>query len=209
LPASIPDSIFKSGIEKLSSQKNTSDESFILYQLIGYIPPAFWARHLNCSPAEVIELFKRSDEGKRMFPALGLAVGRFRSADWVTHFINEERSFYSDMIPLLDKKEREKYLMRFIGVDTMTEMAIQLATKEEEEWGIDLAKAIFRQTAKKPYQYNRSFYNQHIDLIPVHIVGELERFTPEENLRTMWSNMSEYIIKLITLKIQIIKAFNT
>lgn len=209
LPASLPESIFKSGIQKMSSQKDTTDESFILYQLIGYVPPACWMSHLNCSPAEVIELFKRSDDGKKMLPALGLAVGRFRSADWATHFINEEKSFYMDLVPLLDKKEREKYLIRFIGVDTMTSTAIQLATKEEEEWTIDFTKAIFRHTAKNPYQYNRSFYNQHIDLIPVQIVADLEKFTPEENLRTMWSNMSEYIIKLITLKIQSIKAFNT
>jgi hypothetical protein len=40
-------------------------------------------------------------------------------------------------------------------------------------------------------------------------VAELEKCTPpEEHLRTMWSNSSNYIIKLISLKIQTLKAFN-
>lgn len=209
LPASIPEEVFKSGIEKLSGQKNISDESFIVYQLVSYIPPFFWKQHLECSAPEVIELFKKSEEGKRMIPALGLAVSRFKEIEWAKFFIEDEKSFYSDLVPFLEKKERESYLLKFINVNTMTDAVIQLAIKEEEEWGIELTKAIFRHIAKNPYQYNRSFYNQYIHLIPVHIVGELERCTPpEENLRTMWSNTSEYIIKLITLKIQTIKAFN-
>lgn len=210
LPASIPDEIFKSGIEKLSGQRSISDESFIIYQLVSHIPPPFWKKHLDCSASEVIELFKKSEEGKRMIPALGLAVSRFKEIEWAKLFIEDERSFYSDLVPFLEKKERESYLVKFINVNTMTDAVIQLAIKEEEEWGIELTKAVFRHTAKNPYQYNRSFYNQYIHLIPVHIVGELERCTPpEENLRIMWSNTSEYIIKLITLKIQTIKAFNS
>jgi hypothetical protein len=209
LPASIPDTIFKSGIQKLSGEKNITDESFILYQLIGSIPPSFWENHLSCSPADVVELFRRTDEGKKMFPALGLATGRFRTKHWATLFTDEEKSFYPEIIPLLEKKEREQYLLKFINVDTMRENVIQYASQEENEWGIDLARAILRHAAKNPYQFNRSFFNRHIHLLPVQIIGELEKYTPsEEHLRNSWSNMSEYITKLVTLKIQTIKAFN-
>lgn len=208
LPDNVPEEVFKSGIEKLSSNKNISDESFIFYQLISYTPVVFWEQHFACSSSEVIELFKRSEEGKQMLPAVGLAVGRFGNASWATFFTNEERSFYSDLLPLLTKREREKYLLKFIEDNTMTETVIRYVMREEEEWGEELTRAVFRHTAKTPYQYNRSFYNQYIDRIPIQIIGELEKFTPaEEHLRTMWSNMSEYIIKLSTLKIQTLKAF--
>ena len=209
LPLSIPDSIFKSGIEKLSSQKNVSDESHIFYQLIGFISPAFWEDHLGGSPSEVIDLFKRSDEGKRMIPAIGIAVGRFRNASWAKLFIEEENSFYVDIVPLLEKKEREQYLLKFIGIENTRDNAVQQALQAENEWGTDLAKGIFKHAAKNPYQFNKGFFNQYIHLLPVQIVGELERCTPsEEHLRNSWSNLSEYIIKLISLKIQTIKAFN-
>src|SRR5690349_4549938 len=36
-----PDPIFKSGIEKLSSDKNVSDTQYILIQLIASVPPSF------------------------------------------------------------------------------------------------------------------------------------------------------------------------
>ena len=73
---------------------------------------------------------------------------------------------------------------------------------------MDLAKIIFRHTAKNIYQYNRNFYNECIHLIPAPVVGELEKFTPQEAYsQAMWSNMSEYIIKLVTLKLQTAQAF--
>lgn len=208
LPANVPEDIFKSGIEKLSGQRSISDEGFILYQLISYTPPVFWESHLGCASPEVIELFKRTDEGKRMIPAIGLAAGRFGAAGWARLFINDENTFYQDLVPLLDKKEREHYLLQFIGVDNITDAAIQVALDEEEEWGVELTRKIFRYTAKNPYQFNRSFYNNLIHLMPVQIVSELEKCTPaDEHFRTNWSNTSEIIIKLVTLKIQTIKAF--
>ena len=209
LPGSIPESVFKSGIEKLSGQKNISDESFIFYQLVCYIPPSFWEIHLKCSPSEVIDLFKRTEEGKRMIPAIGNAVGRFRISNWVHLFIDDEKSFYLDFIPLMDKKMRNDYLRKFINNDNTREDAIRIALKEEEEWEPDLAKSILKHAAKNPYQYNKNFFNQNIHLLPIQIVGELEKYTPsEEHLRNYWSNMSEYIMNLVSLKIQTIKAFN-
>lgn len=209
LPASIPDAIFKSGIDKLSGQKNISDESFIFYQIISFIPPVFWETYLNSSPRDVVELFNRTEEGKNKIPALGLATGRFHAKNWAKLFIGDERSFYSDLLPFLDKEERERYLLRFLNVDIMRDMVIQKALQEESEWGTDLVKAILKLAAKNPYQFNRSFFNQHIHLLPAQIVGELEKCAPsEENLRNGWNNLSEYIVKLISLKTQTIKAFN-
>ncbi|MDP4262228.1 MAG: DUF5691 domain-containing protein [Bacteroidota bacterium] len=208
LPADIPETIFKSGIEKLSGQKNISDETFILYQLIGYTPPPFWEEHLDCSASEVVMLFKKSEDGRQLLPAIGLAAGRFKITEWATYFI-DENSFYGDLVFLLPKKERERYLLKFLGIDSTAATVIQLIVQEKEEWGIELAKTLFRYIAKNPYQYNRSFFNQHIHLIPVLVVTELEKCTPaEENLRTMWMNTSQYISKLVALKIQTIKAFN-
>jgi hypothetical protein len=208
LPANISDDIFKTGIEKLSSQKNITDETFILYQLVSYTPPQFWESHLNASPGEVIKLFNNSEEGKNMLPAVGMAVGRFKTNHWAPYFTNDENRLYPDLIPLLPFEAQEKYLQKHF--DKAADTIINYATKMKNEWSVDLTKHIFKHIAKNPYQYNRSFYNQYVDLIPVQSVTELEKCTPpEEQLRTTWSNTSDYIGKLISLKIQTIKAFNT
>lgn len=205
----IPDAIFKSGIEKLSSQKNVSDDTHILYQLISYTPPPFWEKHLASTPAEIIGLFKKTAQGKQLSPALALAVARFRDKNWATVVIEDESTFYADLASLLPMHEREQYLLKFINSNATSDEAIRYASDDEAEWGIELTKAIFRHTARSPYQYNRHFYSSNIGLIPVEAAGILEKCTPpDESLRTNWSNMSSYILKLLSIKAQTIKAFN-
>ena len=209
LPASVPETVFKSGIEKLSGQKNVSDEQFIIYQLIACIPPVFWEKLFTCSSAEVMELFMKSEEGKRMIPALGLAVAKFKAREWAIHFIANDTSFYPDLVPLLDKALREKYLLKFINDNNVTVSVIEAASQQIDEWGIHFTRAIFEQAAKNPYQYNRAFYSQHIHLVPASIVDNLQDYAPkEEQLRSAWNNIGTHINKLASLKTQTIKAFN-
>ncbi|MEP7377315.1 MAG: DUF5691 domain-containing protein [Chitinophagaceae bacterium] len=208
LPPSFDETIFKTGIEKLSSSKEISDEEFIIYQLIQSAPPSFWQNQLERDPETVIDLFQKDTAGKKMIPALVSAITRFRDTSWAQHFMQHSETFYIDIIPLLQVQQQEAYSNKFF--DKYPDNIIQYATQRETEWSVELSKNIFKHTAKNPYQYNRSFYNQHIHLIPGSAIAELEKCTPaEENLRNTWSNTSDYIIKLITLKIQTLKAFNS
>jgi len=200
--------IYKTGIDKLSNTKEYTDDEFIIYQLIQNTPLSFWETHLETDPAVIIDLFAKDATGKKMIPALVMAIQRFRDKRWALFFMEHSTVFYIDIIPLLDTAKQELYSNKFF--DQYPENIIYYATQRETEWGIGLTKNIFSYAAKNAYKYNKSFYSQHIDYIPVHVVAELEKCTPpEENLRVMWSNTSEYIIKLITLKIQTIKAFNS
>ena len=122
--------------------------------------------------------------------------------------MEQSQVFYIDIIPLLNDQQQEQFSNKLF--DRYPDDIIQYATRRKSEWSIELAIKILRHAAKNPYQYNRAFFSQHIHLLPVHIVGELERFTPpEEHFRSGWSNMSDYIMKLTSLKIQTIKAFTT
>jgi hypothetical protein len=206
----IPDAIFKSGIDKLSSQKGISDEIHILYQLINYTPPSFWEKQLMISPAEIITLFKKTDQGKQLYPALALAAGWFRDKNWIPAIIGDESTLYSDLVGWLPKQEREQYLLKFINSNATADEVVRIAVKEETEWGIELTKAIFRHTARNLYQYSRSFYGHNIGLIPVEAADILEKCAPgDESLRVTWTNTSNYITKLLSLKNQTIKAFNS
>jgi hypothetical protein len=207
LPASFDETIFKTGIEKLSSSKEISDEEFIIYQLIQSVPPSFWEEQLDSDPETIIDLFQKDKTGKKMIPALVIAITRFNDTSWAINFMQHSETFYIDIIPLLQASQQEAYSNKFF--DNYPDNIIQYATQRETEWSVELAKNIFKHTAKNPYKYNKSFYNQYIHLIPGPAVAELERCTPaEENLRNTWNNISGYIIKLITLKIQTLKVFN-
>ena len=116
--------------------------------------------------------------------------------------------FYIDIIPLLHVQYQEVYSNKFF--DKYPDAIIQHACERETEWSVDLAVKILSHGARNPYRYNHSFYNQHIHLIPAAAAGELAKCTPpEDHMRNMWNNTSEYIAKLITLKTQTIKAFNS
>ena len=207
LPATFDETIFKTGIEKLSSSKEISDEEFIIYQLIQSVPPSFWEKQLDSDPETTIDLFQKDKIGKKMIPALIIAITRFNDTSWALNFIQHSETFYIDTIPLLQAQQQEVYSNKFF--EKYPDSIIQYATQRETEWSVELSKKIFTHTAKNPYQYNRSFYNQYIHLIPGPAIVELEKCTPaEEHLRSTWSNTSDYIIKLITLKIQTLKAFN-
>ena len=207
LAATFDESIFKTGIEKLSSTKEITDEEHIIYQLIQSVPPSFWEKQLDSNPEAIIDLFQKDTTGKKMIPALVLAITRFNDTRWALYFMKQSEVFYIDIIPLLQAEHQEAYSIKFF--DTYPDSIIQYATQRQTEWSLELTKKIFKHTAKNIYQYSRSFYNQHVHLIPPPAVAELERCTPaEEHLRNTWSNTSDYIIKLITLKIQTLKAFN-
>lgn len=206
LPSSIDENIFKSEIEKLSSTKEFTDDEFIIYQLIQFTPLTFWEQQLLLSREDIINLFQKDDIKKKFIPALVIAVTQFKDIKWAIALIQYASTFYLDIIPLLPVQQQEYYSNKFFPGNE--ESIIRYALQRETEWSAELTKNIFKHTAKNHYSYNRSFYNQNIHLIPVQIVGELEKCTPaEEYPKAIWSNTSEYIIKLVTLKIKTIKAF--
>jgi len=206
LPA-IDEAVYKTGIEKLSSKKEITDEEYILSQLIGSVPPSFWEIHLTESPEQIINLFQKNPVSKKMIPALVNAISRFRDERWAIFFMQHSEVFYIDIIPLLPAKQQEYYSIKFF--DNYPESILNYALQRQTEWGQEFCLSVLKYTAKNVYQYNRSFYGQYINLIPCSVIPDLPKCVPtEENLQSQWNNNSAYLNKLLTLKSQIQKAFN-
>lgn len=202
--------IYKTGLEKMSSEKNVSDQNFLLYQLIMSVPPSFFERHLNLGKEEILKSLLHHSLGKNFLPAFGLAAIRFNELEWLRAVTAQEESqLYIGAFQVLPQKEAEQYAIRHLEKESHAADIINRISNFANEWSIDLAKTVLKFTAKNSYQYNKGFYNQIIHLLPIPIVGELEKCTPkEEHLRTMWSNTSEHINRMLTLKLQAFKAFN-
>ncbi|MEO5893550.1 MAG: DUF5691 domain-containing protein [Ferruginibacter sp.] len=206
LPAVIDEEIYKTGIEKLSNQKEIPDEEFIVSQLMRSVPPDSWESLFTANPETIINYFQQQESTKKFLAAIVISVVRFQDKRWAVAFMQYSKIFYIDIIPLLPLQQQEFYSNKFFG--GYENSIINHAIERKEEWGVELTRNIFRFTADNPYQYNRSFYNKYIHLVPVQIIGELEKCKPANDYdKSVWSNTSEYITKLITLKIQTIKAF--
>lgn len=205
------ESIFKSGIEKVASEKNVSDSDFILYQLIGAVPPTLFGEHYGLDKQEILDVFEKSKKGKSFVSAFGLAAVNFKDADWLRAVITKSgNQFYPQAFELLPKDEVEKYALQFLGKAENAHIALDNLSKYfKGEWSINLTREIFRFTSKNQYSYTRQFYNQHILSIPAGILPELETFAPpEEYMKNMWTRTSEHLTQLLTLKTQTQNAFS-
>src|SRR6185295_420131 len=84
---SFDDSIFKTGIDKLSNNKQFTDEEFIVFQLISNVPPKKWEQHFNESPQKIMDFFRKSQE--KFFPALINAAKSFKDATWAKALVDQ------------------------------------------------------------------------------------------------------------------------
>ncbi|HYH15333.1 MAG TPA: DUF5691 domain-containing protein, partial [Flavisolibacter sp.] len=203
----VDETIFKTGLEKVSSEKKVSDDVFLLYQLIMSVPPSFLEAHTGLEKAALLKALQQEEV---WLPALAQGAIQFKEVDWLRVIIAQDSTrFYADALSLLPQAEAEAYALQHSdNVDHLPDI-IQQLIEREAEWGLEITRSIFRFTADNPYQYSRSFYNGIVHLIPVAIASELEQMAPEQSYtKSMWNSLSEYITRLLTLKSETRKAFN-
>ncbi len=206
----IKEAIFQTGIEKVSSNRKESDDDFVLHQLISAVPPSFFETHFELSREEICDVFYHSKNGKPLFSAFGLAAARFKELDWLRTVIDKtEGQLYPEALELLPDEEKFSYATRFIKDSTAADTLIHyLQIYPQQPWSLALTKEIFRHTAKNSYRYPQSFYKDNILRFPIDIMNELETCAPpDEWARNQWNKMSDYIIRLLTLRRQIVQAF--
>lgn len=205
LPATVDESIFKSGIEKLAGQKaSLTDESFILYQLISAVPPSFWEKHFDAAPEQVVGYFEKY--ALSQMGALVKAVVTFKADSWIPYLLNQA-ALYGDFLDKLPLQQRDKYMLRFFANDPQN--TINIALNCNQEWGAEFAASVLSYMANNPYVYNRAFFSKNIKLIPPGIVNQLEKIESKDaNLQSTWEKGKDHLIKLLGLKQQTLKAFN-
>jgi hypothetical protein len=207
LPTAYDESIFKYGIEKLSSSKEVSDNTFILQQLIRSVPPTFWENHLQISAPAIIEHLQNIEAYKIYAEALALATANFNDKQWAAAFQEHSKIFYLDIVPLLSNEQQEKYSIQYFEGNERS--FIHYSTQQNVEWSNAFALKILTHTASMPYEYNKSFYANHTIFIPANIAQQLQLCTPkEEHSKHTWANQMDYIKKLLQLKAQTIKSFS-
>jgi hypothetical protein len=207
-----PDSIFKTGIEKLSSSKSISDAKHIIAQLMMAVPPSFLAEHVQRNPEEMIELFQKDKQTAFFLPAIALAAVRFKDKLWITKILDKAdkdvvSSSIATLLSGLEGNDRDRYALKYF--DEQPAEIIQLMMTNDTEWSLDLAKVILKYTAREVYQYNKHFYRQAIAFTPAGIVNYLDSFTPpEEQKKVYWQTQRDELARLLTLKQQTLESFH-
>lgn len=192
--------IFKTGIDKLSSDKAISDNDYILAQLISQVPPAFWLRHFKLGIAEVVNLFAVRDELKKFQVAFCNSVLKFGDAEWAKQILTQFNQSNVQLLTLLPGHERQQFAMGFIRQD-LDGVINALTGDEIAEWSLPLTQKIFSETAQNPHRYTKTFYENISIYLPASILTTLGSIQVEEEWRkNTWNNCIPEIEKLINIK---------
>ncbi|MCR6638363.1 MAG: DUF5691 domain-containing protein [Sporocytophaga sp.] len=199
--SSINELIYKSGIDKLSSSKEISDDEYFVYQLMAYTPPSYLETLFKLSPEEIVEALTKDSIGKKLLPAVISATGRFKDKGWALLLSHHTDKFYHELAFLLPADEQEKYLLR--NIDQHPQEVITFSSNRNEEWSVALATGILKFTFSQYYQYNRSFYAKIIGLLPCSLLSQVNVL----DTQVQSENMKEYILHLLAIKENILSSF--
>jgi len=220
LPVIAEDTVFKSGIDKLSKDKKVADDDYVLLQLISEVLPKMWEEHFNTSPENIISYFEKEEKTKQFLVSIAVATLKFKDSNWALEFANHCSVFFGDLIPLLPIKKQEEYIIKHL---TAAHDILDCALKMKQEWSILFAKKVItyaeagiaqwlngQYNFSTNYKYNnKSFYKSNIQMIPVGLLPYLNS-RPQNGAEMeeyKWEENTGYLIKLITLKQNIYKSF--
>lgn len=193
--------IFKTGIQNLSSDKRISDENFILMQLTGEVPPAFWSAHFNASPEEVVKMFATRDELKKFQPSLVQSVIKFSERSWAKLVVGFGTNSVA-LLPLLEGADKISYAEYLLKVQNNLADIVNALRNEENPsgWNYNFSRQLLSAMAQDPYTYANLFESIAVYL-PAAVVNDLDKFFPsEEWKRNYWQKTSGQIQEYIRLK---------
>lgn len=200
------ENIFNTGIQKLSSTKEISDDDFILMQMVAEIPPSFWSEQFAMNTAEVIKAFCKV-ELKRFQSSLMKAVLKFEDSIWAKEILENFENPTVRLLQLLDENDRISYAENFLK-ENADEVIAFLRTDNIKEWNRKFVKQLLPVLAANPTQYNKVFFESIVIYLPSEIINDMEDIIPsDEWKRGYWNGIKEEIKKLISLKEQIKKSF--
>jgi hypothetical protein len=202
LPENINEDVFRSGIEKLSSDSKISDETHILYQLFSFVHPSRWEKYFGKNTREMIRLFLFDKVLQPFVPALVLAITRFEDKQRALSFMLESSTFYIELIPILPPDLQQHFAE--VSFDQDPAAVIGYVTAIEDEWSLPLCERILKYAATQPYSYNQQFMSNVIRQIPVGIMAKLDEIAPTASYHTgYWNNIKVHLGKLLQAKSQI------
>jgi hypothetical protein len=108
------ESLLKTGIQKVSSEKGVKDSIFILGQLLACIDPNILAQHLNVTDADLITLLLQHEAHKALLPFLNSAASAFKNRAWALSLLSLSDNNNITLLDALDKKEQKEYYEGFI-----------------------------------------------------------------------------------------------
>jgi hypothetical protein len=211
----IDESVFATGIEKLSNIKDVDDSIYIVCQLIKNIPPVALKELLQIEYDEMANLFLQKKS--HLLSALTEGAIKFKDVACLQIALHKDKgNFYRQAIPLLPPAEANAYCQNYFeqqkgnqAFGSRSEI-IDMVCKSGILIGSSFCAVMCQQLASDTYQFNRRFYNNYIHLFPADFPSVAEKYVPQqEYYQNQWSSIVSYVKRLMYLRSSTIKHFST
>lgn len=204
----VDESLYVTGISKMSSNKKVSDEEQTLSELISEIHPDFWLEHFGQSEGGVVELFKKRKELLPYFLSLISSVVKFRASNWSKPLLEEWDEPTLGLLAMLPPSERRANVHSFFHHE-VSEFVDLLMDEAYTPWSHSLAMTVISKTALRPASFSQSDLERLIPFLPTTVLKELDALpSPTETwYRNAWERHKEYLKTMIPITEHIKTAF--
>lgn len=204
----IDDSIYATGISKLSSDKKISDDEQTLSELVAEVHPDFWLKHFGQTELEVTELFKKRKELLPYFPSLCSSVIKFGAGNWFKSLLEHWDDPALELLGLLPPNERRAFAHKFYH-QSVSNFVVLLVDNTYSPFSHQLAKTVMGKIALQPTHFSENDLELLIPFLPVTILKELDALpSPVETwYHKTWERHKEFLKTMVPITEQIKTAF--
>lgn len=199
----IPDeSIFKSGIEKMSTEKGVQDHVFIAGQLLSAIDPAELSNRLAIDDQQLITLFLEHPGAKALIPFLTSAAAHFKNKAWALALLHRGDARDIRLLDALTPAERLPFFLQFLNGNAANLFAYLL----DDAYTIlpeRLSEQLLDHLSKFPYHITQATYQRLALQLPANIMPVLKKYAedPRQDYQLRYfKNQASEMMRLVELR---------
>jgi hypothetical protein len=164
----LPDEIFKLGIEKVSAVKGMKDPLYWALQLISLLHPEQVSSALHINENDLIALLLKMTKLNEILPFILSSVLKYRHQTWAIELIKTEQAVSVDLLNCIATSEQPNYTSYF-EKEQIAQLAEHLMDGNYGEYKLSFAKKLIDWLEQNPYQQTPQFYQ----LIGLHLPAEM------------------------------------
>lgn len=205
------DEVFKSGIQKISSEKGKQDHIYWLEQLCSWVPPSWWAKFMGEELEEVITLLRKEKETVFLAKAMMSAAVLFEDKVAAKILSKAFPGMNPDLLPLLSTEEAFEQLKNSPDGSVRQVMNHLLERGDSGIWPENAVEFIISFLTKNPYSINVQEYGElaiHFSYKPINILrSKIEAADPKRYEQAYFAARCEQMLSVIERKKQIDESF--
>jgi hypothetical protein len=194
--------IFKSGIDKVSSEKGVEDHIYWIAQMLSFVSTKLLAQKLNTGEDEFLKLLLDQKQAKTLLPYLTSNAINLENKALALKLLQQENVSDLKLLLLLESHERTAFYEKFIEshIREVVEML-----QDEDYTMIDkkLAQQIIKKLSADPYQITQAMYARMALQLPAEITKLLQDFANEETAdyqRRFFAGQAANMLRYIELR---------